>query len=67
MKLRIDNLVECYQSSAIKYCTTVKRLKRFIIKKRQKKKSGEFSSPAKLKMRMQKRAHSCPSNFLNYS
>lgn len=37
MKLRIDNLVECYQSSAIKYCTTVKRLKRFIIKKRQKK------------------------------
>lgn len=49
MKLRIDNLVECYQSSAIKYCMTVKRLKRFIIKKRQKKKSGEFSSPAKLK------------------
>lgn len=37
MKLRIDNLVECYQSSAIKYCTTVKRLKRFITKKRQKK------------------------------
>lgn len=37
MKLRIDNLVDCYQSSAIKYCTTVKRLKRFIIKKRQKK------------------------------
>lgn len=37
MKLRIDNLVECYQSSAIKYCMTVKRLKRFIIKKRQKK------------------------------
>lgn len=50
MKLRIDNLVECYQSSAIKYCMTVKRLKRFIIKKRQKKKKfGEFSSPAKLK------------------
>lgn len=68
MKLRIDNLVECYQSSAIKYCMTVKRLKRFITKKRQKKKkSGEFSSPAKLKMRMQKRTHSCPSNFLNYS
>lgn len=37
MKLRIDNLVECYQSSAIKYCMTVKRLKRFITKKRQKK------------------------------
>lgn len=51
MKLRIDNLVECYQSSAIKYCMTVKRLKRFITKKRQKKKSGEFSSPAKLKTR----------------
>lgn len=66
MKLRIDNLVECYQSSAIKYCMTVKRLKRFITKKRQKK-SGEFSSLAKLKMRMQKRTHSCPSNFLNYS